>query len=60
MIYHDMQYAQEGHAPANTTDQTKELQHQIRRLSSHPAIVMWDGCESVTLHRLCSTLLILW
>lgn len=49
MIYHDMQYAQEGHAPANTTDQTKELQHQIRRLSNHPAIVMWDGCVSLTL-----------
>ena len=47
MIYHDMQYAQGGHAPANTTDQTKELQHQIRRLASHPAIVMWDGCASL-------------
>lgn len=45
MVYHDMQYAQQGHSPANTTDQTKELQHQIRRLSSHPSIVMWDGCN---------------
>jgi len=45
MIYHDMQYAQGGHSPANTTDQTAELQHQIRRLANHPSIVMWDGCN---------------
>jgi len=45
MVYHDMQYAQEGHRPENTTTQAAELRHQVRRLSHHPAIVMWDGCN---------------
>jgi len=45
MVYHDMQYAQGGHSPANTTVQDAELRHNIRRLSNHPSIVMWDGCN---------------
>lgn len=45
MVYHDMQYAQQGHAPANTTEQRLELQHNVRRLSAHPSIVLWDGCN---------------
>ena len=45
MVYHDMQYAQGGHSPKNTTAQDAELRHQIRRLSHHPAIVLWDGCN---------------
>ena len=43
--YHDMQFAQSGHAPANTTAQDAELRHAVRRLSSHPSIVVWDGCN---------------
>ena len=38
-----VRYAQQGHSPHNTTDEDGELRHQIRRLSSHPSIVMWDG-----------------
>ena len=45
LVYHDMQYAQGSHAPANTTVQDAELRHSVRRLSSHPSIVMWDGCN---------------
>ena len=45
LVYHDMQYAQQGHAPANTTTQDAELRHAVRRLSSHVSIVMWDGCN---------------
>jgi hypothetical protein len=45
MVYHDMQYAQSGHSPKNTTSQDAELRHQVRRLSHHPSIVMYDGCN---------------
>ena len=45
MIYHDMQYAQQGHFPQKTPIQDAELRHQIRRLSHHPSIVIWDGCN---------------
>jgi beta-mannosidase len=45
MVYHDMQYAQGGHAPKNDAVQDAELRHQIRRLSSHASIVLWDGCN---------------
>jgi hypothetical protein len=46
MIYHDMQYASlpgKAHGPLATPTQDAELRHQIRRLSHHPAIVLWDG-----------------
>ena len=45
IVYHDMQYAQQGHAPNKTHIQEVELRHSIRRLSSHPSIVVWDGCN---------------
>jgi hypothetical protein len=45
IMYHDMQYAQGGHAPATTPTQDAELRHQVRRLSHHPSIVIWDGCN---------------
>eukprot|EP01043_Picozoa_sp_COSAG02_P027101 COSAG02_NODE_1582_length_11838_cov_3.471420_5_plen_105_part_00 len=45
MVYHDMQYAQGGHSPKNDDVQDAELRHQIRRLSSHASIVLWDGCN---------------
>jgi len=48
IVYHDMQYAQRGHSPKNSTTQAKELAHQIRRLSSHPSIALWDGCNECT------------
>lgn len=43
---HDMQYASlpgGAHGPLATPTQDAELRHQIRRLSHHPAIVLWDG-----------------
>jgi hypothetical protein len=45
LVYHDMQYAQQGHAPLKTTIQEDELRHNVRRLASHASIVMWDGCN---------------
>eukprot|EP00730_Choanoeca_flexa_P008569 TRINITY_DN12506_c0_g2_i18.p1 TRINITY_DN12506_c0_g2~~TRINITY_DN12506_c0_g2_i18.p1 ORF type:complete len:975 (+),score=156.28 TRINITY_DN12506_c0_g2_i18:81-2927(+) len=45
MIYHDMAYAQIGHSPTNNAVQDAELRHQIRRISYHPSILMYDGCN---------------
>ena len=47
MVYHDLMYpGHKEHAPANTTDQQDETRHQVRRLSPHPSIVIWDGENS--------------
>jgi len=48
IVFHDMMYAQLGHAPARTVVQDTELRHQVRRLSNHPSIVIWDGCNECT------------
>ena len=45
MVYHDMQYSHGHGSPKNGATQDAELRHQIRRLASHPCIVMWDGCN---------------
>lgn len=45
LVYHDMQYAQGGHSPKNTTAQALEFRHQVRRLSHHPSIAIYDGCN---------------
>ena len=50
LVYHDMQYAGTGgtkHGPLASPVQEAELRHQIRRLSHHPAIVIWDGNNEV-------------
>jgi len=44
IIYHDMQFAQ-NHSPSQTSTQEEEFRHQIRRLSHHPSISIWDGCN---------------
>ena len=44
LIYHDMQFAQNGHSPLDQSpSQLAEFKHQVRRLSSHPSIAIWDG-----------------
>ena len=45
LVYHDMAYAQQGHSPLNTSTQEAEIRHQLRRLSHHPSIVIWDSCN---------------
>eukprot|EP01064_Diplonema_japonicum_P006410 TRINITY_DN1425_c2_g4_i1.p1 TRINITY_DN1425_c2_g4~~TRINITY_DN1425_c2_g4_i1.p1 ORF type:complete len:908 (+),score=174.77 TRINITY_DN1425_c2_g4_i1:40-2763(+) len=45
VLYHDMMYAQAGHSPKVTATQDAELRHQMRRLSHHPSIIMYDGCN---------------
>eukprot|EP01062_Namystynia_karyoxenos_P017405 TRINITY_DN163_c0_g1_i1.p1 TRINITY_DN163_c0_g1~~TRINITY_DN163_c0_g1_i1.p1 ORF type:complete len:1043 (+),score=341.75 TRINITY_DN163_c0_g1_i1:110-3130(+) len=45
LLYHDMQFAQRGHSPKETPTQAAEFRHQVRRLSHHPSIAIWDGCN---------------
>jgi beta-mannosidase len=46
MVYHDMQYAQDGHSPLDGSKaQAAEFRHQVRRLAAHPSIVVFDGCN---------------
>lgn len=45
LVYHDMQYAQDGHSPLEEPTQDAELRHQVRRLSHHASIIVWDGCN---------------
>lgn len=45
LVYHDMMYAQNGHSPSDTPTQDAEIRYQVRRLSHHPSIIMWDGCN---------------
>jgi|EP01046_Picozoa_sp_COSAG06_P025214 beta-mannosidase len=56
LVYHDMMFAVETGQPhlAYVSDTVeKELRHQIRRLSSHPSIAIWDGCNEcrVVMHK---------
>lgn len=46
LLYHDIQYTmQEGHGPTETVEQADELRYQIRRLSNHPSIILYAGCN---------------
>ena len=45
MLYHDMQF--DGKAGAVTFSRIVEgeIEHNVKRLSHHPSIVFWDGCN---------------
>lgn len=45
MVFHDMMYAQRGHSPIRSEVQAREIRHQVRRLSHHPSIVVWNSCN---------------
>ena len=50
LVYHDMMFAVETGQPhlAYVSDVVEaELRYQIRRLSAHPSIAIWDGCNGV-------------
>jgi beta-galactosidase/beta-glucuronidase len=54
LVFHDMMFAQQGHAPTNDATEEQELRHNIRRLAHHASIVLWDGCnESVATATRC-------
>ena len=54
LIYHDAQFLLGGLSPYGTAtrpgvrgsaSEREELEYQISRLSHHPSIAMWDGCN---------------
>jgi beta-galactosidase/beta-glucuronidase len=48
LVYHDLMFAQSGHAPRGTIIERDEIRHQVRRLSSHPSLFLWSGCNECT------------
>lgn len=47
LVYHDMTFAQGNHGPSGSPTEEAEIRHQVRRLSAHPSIAVWDGCNEV-------------
>ena len=44
LLYHDMQLIR-GETSLATSQIKKELEYQVKRLSHHPSVAMWDGCN---------------
>ena len=55
LVYHDMQYSQGNVFVAETPLQTAEILHTVRRLASHPSIVIYDGCNECGGHSLIAS-----
>ena len=50
ILYHDMMFGQpwfggNSGVPTQNAMQDAEMRYQLRRLSHHPSIVMWDACN---------------
>eukprot|EP00051_Salpingoeca_urceolata_P023405 m.396250 g.396250 ORF g.396250 m.396250 type:complete len:1245 (+) comp20102_c1_seq16:524-4258(+) len=47
MVFQDMMYGTDGIMPdaSATPDQEAEIRHQVRRMSHHPSVVIWSGCN---------------
>lgn len=46
LIYQDLMFVEEGkHGAVNSSDVAEEITHIIRQLSTHPSIVLWNGCN---------------
>ena len=48
LVYHDLMFAQSGHAPRGTEIERNEIRYQVRRLSSHACLFLWSGCNECT------------
>ena len=48
LVYHDLMFAQSGHAPRGTIIERNEIRYQVRRLSSHACLFLWSGCNECT------------
>ena len=46
LLYTDMQFTWgTTGAPHGTASESAELEYQLKRLSHHPSVAMWDGCN---------------
>lgn len=47
LVYHDMMYTttSKTHEPKASAAETREIVHNVRRLSSHPSIIVWNSCN---------------
>ena len=46
LIYHDLMFVEEHHhTPQKLPEQEAEIRFIVRELSSHPSVVLWDGCN---------------
>eukprot|EP01126_Amoeba_proteus_P030934 TRINITY_DN3046_c0_g2_i4.p1 TRINITY_DN3046_c0_g2~~TRINITY_DN3046_c0_g2_i4.p1 ORF type:complete len:906 (+),score=164.89 TRINITY_DN3046_c0_g2_i4:153-2870(+) len=45
LLYHDMMFAQLNHSPSISDLQKTEILYNVRRLSHHPSIIIWDACN---------------
>jgi len=50
MIFHDMMFVEEQyHGPQVNNLEEIEIRHIVRSLSPHPSIIVWVGCNEVSL-----------
>lgn len=50
LIFQDLMFVEEqGHGAYASDDIEAEVRGIIRRLSSHPSIIIWNGCNEVSL-----------
>eukprot|EP00658_Telonema_sp_P-2_P037323 TRINITY_DN26848_c0_g1_i1.p1 TRINITY_DN26848_c0_g1~~TRINITY_DN26848_c0_g1_i1.p1 ORF type:complete len:858 (-),score=160.40 TRINITY_DN26848_c0_g1_i1:403-2976(-) len=47
LVYHDMMYSTttQSHIPHGSEQERQEIVHNVRRLSHHPSIFVWNACN---------------
>ena len=45
MLYHDLQFTGKAGSVTFSRVVEAEIEHNIKRLSHHPSIVLWDACN---------------
>ena len=49
LLYHDLMFVgEQNHSAVRTNVVKDEILHIVRKLSSHPSIVLWSGCNECT------------
>jgi beta-mannosidase len=49
LLYHDLMFVgEQNHSAVRTSVVRDEIRHIVRKLSSHPSIILWSGCNECT------------